>query len=125
MFLSLHGHYVLRPPRKNIVRPEYRGFDPDVVLVQRFPNYYWPHIRQLQYLSASLRYLPTLDQMAPSNPIHKLIMNGLVLDSSARHHIPQLPDLLKPYLIILDDPVGLPVRRACQTALLPKSVLTS
>jgi len=49
MFLSLHGHYVLRPPRKDIVRPEYHGFDPDVVLVHGFPNYYWAHIPLLGY----------------------------------------------------------------------------
>jgi hypothetical protein len=50
-------------------------------------------------------------------------MNGLVIASPAGYHIPQLPDTLKPYLILLDGPVGLPVCRACQTALLPKSVL--
>jgi hypothetical protein len=50
-------------------------------------------------------------------------MNSLVIASPARHHIPQLPDPLKPYLILLDGPVGLPVCRACQAALLPKSVL--
>lgn len=50
-------------------------------------------------------------------------MNALVIASSARHHIPLLPEPLKPYLELLDDPVGLPVCRACQAALLPKSLL--
>jgi hypothetical protein len=56
-------------------------------------------------------------------PIDKRTRNGLVIVSSSRHHIPHLPDPLKPYLILLDDPVGLPACRACQAALLPKSVL--
>jgi hypothetical protein len=36
---------------------------------------------------------------------------------------PQLPDQLKPFLILLDNPEGLPVCCGCQAALLPKSVL--
>jgi len=35
----------------------------------------------------------------------------------------KLPDSLDPYLIMLDEPVRLPVCRACQAALLPKSLM--
>jgi hypothetical protein len=79
-----------------------------------------PDIRQL---FVSEFKVPTLDQLQSTTPIDKLTMNGLLIACSARHHIPHLPDSLKPYLILLDDPVGLPVCRACQAALLPKSVL--
>lgn len=58
-----------------------------------------------------------------TTPIHELTMNDLVIASSAGHRIPQLPNPLRPHLILLDDPAGLPVCQACQAALLPKSLL--
>ena len=59
----------------------------------------------------------------PFRPSHKFTMSSSVINSFARRHVHQLPDPLKPYLILLDDPVGLLVCRGCQAALLPKSLL--
>lgn len=50
-------------------------------------------------------------------------MYDLLIAGSVGHHAPQLPEPLKPYLILLDHPAGLPVCWACQAALLPKSLL--
>jgi Orsellinic acid/F9775 biosynthesis cluster protein D len=42
---------------------------------------------------------------------------------SASMQISKLPDQLEPFLTLLDNPPGLSVCKACQTALLPKSLM--
>jgi len=45
------------------------------------------------------------------------------INASAAERVPKLPDQLKPFLTLLDEPLGLPVCRGCQAASLPKSLM--
>jgi Orsellinic acid/F9775 biosynthesis cluster protein D len=47
--------------------------------------------------------------------------NSISISPATRIH--ELPDALKPFLVLLDGPSGLPVCRGCQIALLPKSLM--